>query len=101
MTAIHNVVYGYAMSPKQRFQVMLEPHTIEYLRSVQRKTGASIGEQIRRAVEHVKAAAQNDARWDTATGLMDYELPRAGPRVVKKKKETKTERKRAVTRKRS
>jgi hypothetical protein len=38
------------MSPKRRFQVMLDPEAIGWLRLIQRKTGATLGEQIRRAV---------------------------------------------------
>jgi hypothetical protein len=60
------------MSPKKRFQVMLEPEQLQALRKVEEHTGAPVAEQIRRAV---------DAWLKTPKG--------------------KTERKRAVTRKRS
>jgi hypothetical protein len=36
--------------PKQRFPVMLEPEQLKKLRAIQDKTGARVGEQIRRAV---------------------------------------------------
>jgi hypothetical protein len=50
VAVIGNYVYDYVMSPKARFQVMLEPEAIEWLRLIQRNTGATLGEQIRRAV---------------------------------------------------
>ncbi|HXG90176.1 MAG TPA: ribbon-helix-helix domain-containing protein [Vicinamibacterales bacterium] len=62
------------MSPKQRFQVLLEPEQLAALRDIERRTGAAVARQIRMAVD----------RW-----LTDEQ--------VNKKK---TERKRAVTRKR-
>jgi hypothetical protein len=60
------------MSPKTRFQVMLEPDQLAAMRRIEEETGAPIGEQIRRAVNE----------WLKARG-------------------DKTERKRASTRKRS
>jgi hypothetical protein len=39
------------MSPKQRFQVLLEPEQLSALREIELRTGASIGEQIRRAID--------------------------------------------------
>jgi hypothetical protein len=38
------------MSPKTRFQVMLEPKQLDALRRNEAETGAPIGEQIRRAI---------------------------------------------------
>lgn len=38
------------MSPKSRFQVMLDPEQLEALRARQDETGVAIGEQIRRAI---------------------------------------------------
>jgi hypothetical protein len=39
------------MSPKTRFQVMLEPEQLAAMRRTEEKTGAAIGEQIRRAID--------------------------------------------------
>lgn len=39
------------MSPKQRFPVMLEPSQLAALKAIESKTGARIGEQIRRAID--------------------------------------------------
>ena len=59
------------MSPKQRFQILLEPEQITALRELEQKTGAPVARQIRMAVD----------RWLGEQGK-------------------KTERKRVVTRKR-
>src|SRR5712691_1313136 len=40
-----------AMSPKQRFPVMLEPEQVAALREIEARTGARISEQIRRAID--------------------------------------------------
>ena len=40
-----------AMSPKQRFPVMLEPAQVAALREIEARTGARISEQIRRAID--------------------------------------------------
>lgn len=37
--------------PKQRFQLMLEPNQIAALRRIEKRTGAALAEQIRRAVD--------------------------------------------------
>jgi hypothetical protein len=42
--------HTYAMSPKQRFPVMLEPGQVAALKAIERATGAPVGEQIRRAI---------------------------------------------------
>lgn len=39
------------MSPKTRFQVMLEPEQLTALRRSEEETGAAVGEQIRRAID--------------------------------------------------
>jgi uncharacterized heparinase superfamily protein len=39
------------MSPKTRFQILLEPEQLETLRRIQARTGAAVASQIRRAVE--------------------------------------------------
>jgi hypothetical protein len=39
------------MSPKQRFQLMLEPEQLDALRKIERETGAPVAEQIRRAID--------------------------------------------------
>ena len=39
------------MSPKYRFNVMIEPERLELLREIERRTGATPSEQIRRAVD--------------------------------------------------
>lgn len=40
-----------AMSPKYRFNVMLEPDRLAALREIERRTGATPSEQIRRAID--------------------------------------------------
>jgi hypothetical protein len=60
------------MSPKTRFQILLEPEQLAALRRIQERTAAPVASQIRRAVE----------KWIAEQG-------------------EKTERKRAGTRKRS
>jgi hypothetical protein len=43
------------MSPKARFQMFIEPDQLEALRALQERTGAPIGEHIRRAIaEYLK-----------------------------------------------
>jgi hypothetical protein len=44
-------VYSALMSPKRRFNMMVEPKQIDVLREIERRTGAPISEQIRRAVD--------------------------------------------------
>jgi hypothetical protein len=44
-------VYSDPMSPKRRFNMMVEPKQIDVLREIERRTGAPISEQIRRAVD--------------------------------------------------
>jgi hypothetical protein len=39
------------MSPKTRFQILLEPEQLAALRRIQERTGAPVATQIRRAVE--------------------------------------------------
>ncbi len=39
------------MTPKQRFQIFLEPEQLEALRRIEKRTGAPVGTQIRMAVE--------------------------------------------------
>lgn len=39
------------MSPKYRFNVMIEPERLELLREIELKTGATPSEQIRRAID--------------------------------------------------
>ena len=39
------------MSPKQRFQILLEPEQLEALRRIETRTGAPVGRQIRMAVD--------------------------------------------------
>ena len=39
------------MTPKQRFQILLEPEQLEALRRIENRTGAPVGRQIRMAVE--------------------------------------------------
>jgi hypothetical protein len=38
------------MSPKERFNIMLEPDQLEELRKLQERTGASVSELVRRAI---------------------------------------------------
>jgi hypothetical protein len=44
-------MYTDGMSPKTRFQILLEPEQLEALRRIQDRTGAAVAAQIRRAVE--------------------------------------------------
>jgi hypothetical protein len=60
------------MSPKQRFQILLEPEQLQALRAIEERTGAPVARQIRMAID----------RWLGERG-------------------EKTDRKRATTRKRS
>jgi hypothetical protein len=62
---------GVVVTPKQRFQILLEPDQLEALRRIEERTGAPVARQIRMAVD----------RWLSERG-------------------EKTERKRASTRKR-
>lgn len=39
------------MSPKDRFQIMLEPAQLAELRKLQDQTGAPVAEHIRRAID--------------------------------------------------
>jgi hypothetical protein len=39
------------VSPKYRFNVMIEPERLDLLREIERKTGATPSEQIRRAID--------------------------------------------------
>ena len=39
------------MSPKQRFQILLEPEQLAALRRIEQETGAPIARQIRMAVQ--------------------------------------------------
>lgn len=39
------------MSPKQRFDVMLEPGQVAALKAIEHRTGARMAEQIRRAIQ--------------------------------------------------
>jgi hypothetical protein len=39
------------VSPKYRFNVMIEPERLQMLREIERKTGATPSEQIRRAID--------------------------------------------------
>jgi hypothetical protein len=45
---IHTVV---CVSPKYRFNVMIEPERLDALREIERRTGATPSEQIRRAID--------------------------------------------------
>jgi hypothetical protein len=50
-TIMSNIVYGNGMSPKQRFQIMLEPAQLEALKLVEERIGVRVSEQIRRSVD--------------------------------------------------
>lgn len=39
------------MSPKQRFQILLEPEQLAALRAIEDRTGAPVARQVRMAVE--------------------------------------------------
>ena len=39
-----------AMSPKQKFNLLIEPGQLAVLQEIERRTGARISEQIRRAI---------------------------------------------------
>ena len=42
---------GCPMSPKQRFQILLEPEQLAALRQIEQRTGAPVARQVRMAVE--------------------------------------------------
>ncbi len=58
------------MSPKTRFQILLEPEQLDVLRKIQTRTGAPVASQIRRAVED----------WIAKSGEKKAERPRAHSR---------------------
>ena len=58
------------MSPLQRFQVLLKPEQIERLRSIEQRTGTSMGGLIRLAVDE----------WLAARGDVKAERKRVAPR---------------------
>lgn len=39
------------MSPKLRFQILLEPGQLAALRAIEERVGVAIGEQVRRAID--------------------------------------------------
>ena len=48
----HAGAYGItAVSPKQKFNLLLEPRQIAALEAIEEKTGARLSEQIRRAID--------------------------------------------------
>lgn len=52
MTVVSNGVYSYLiMSPKQRFNFMIDPTHLSVLKRIEDVTGATVGEQIRRAIQ--------------------------------------------------
>lgn len=60
------MAYGIAtVSPKQKFNLLLEPRQIAALEAIEKKTGARLSEQIRRAI---------DAYLDTQTIISKSEL---------------------------
>ena len=51
------------MSPKERFQILLEPEQLAALRRIEDKTGAPVARQIRMAVEHwLGEQGENDVK---------------------------------------
>jgi hypothetical protein len=56
------------MSPKQRFQMFLEPEQIEALRRVEARTGAAMAEQIRRAIDAWLKQEDRPAKADRPRG---------------------------------
>jgi hypothetical protein len=52
MGDMHNVVHTAAMSPKTRFQILLEPEQLDASRTIQTRTGAGVAAQIRCAMEN-------------------------------------------------
>ena len=51
LTVLRLCVYSYIMSPKTRFQVMLELEQLEQMREIERDNGVPIARQIRMAVD--------------------------------------------------
>jgi hypothetical protein len=45
-----NVTYTYPMSPKLKFNFMIEPGQLAALKAIEARVGATVGEQIRRAI---------------------------------------------------
>lgn len=60
------------MSPKQRFQILLEPGQLAALRAIEERVGVAIGEQVRRAID-----AYLDGHQKTLTKAELKELRRA------------------------
>jgi len=58
------------LSPKTRFQILLEPEQLAALRRIQERTAAPVASQIRRAVE----------KWIAEQGDQKPERKRASPR---------------------
>lgn len=73
------------MSPKQRFNITLEPFQIEMMRLVEERTGATASAQIRIAI------------WEYLAKQADA----LGEEIESRWKKLEAERKRAATRKRS
>lgn len=48
---IRQYTYAGLVSPKYRFNVMIEPERLAALREIERRTGATPSEQIRRAID--------------------------------------------------
>ena len=44
-------MYTDSVSPKTRFQIVLEPTQLAALRLIEERTGAKVSEQIRRAID--------------------------------------------------
>jgi hypothetical protein len=64
------------MSPKQSFQILLEPEQLAALRRIEKKTGAPVARQIRMVVE----------RWLGEQGENDVEVvkPERKPAATRK-----------------
>ena len=61
------------VSPKYRFNVMIEPGRLELLREIERRTGTTASEQIRRAVDTYLQAQSVLTKKEVAKILKQHE----------------------------
>lgn len=52
------MAHSLPMSPKQRFPVMLEPAQLAAMKTIEERTGARVSEQIRRAIDRYLESAE-------------------------------------------
>ena len=86
---LRHYVYSGVMSPKTRFQVMLDPPQLEAMRVIEQRTGAPVARQIRMAVD----------RWLDAAGARAQEQHgRADDRDARRPRPSRRQSRRSVVR---